>query len=706
VPGSLLVSTTDGRTRDVHVKPGTEAMEAARLGQRPDVVVVEPDHVRHALRVPNDPGYSLQWSHTVARAPAAWDVTTGSASVRVAVIDTGVDATHPDLAPNVVKQADASSGTVRAVATGTNNDPCDDEHGTFVAGVIGAVGDNSRGVAGVAWHTSIVDVAANDRARCGGTFTDSALIAAIYWAADPAGGHADVLNLSLGSPGDTCPFAYKGAFDYARSHGVTVVAAAGNSEQDLPGVPSLPASCDGALSVGAVGQNGAHAGYSSANAYVDLAAPGGDSQSNNGLITSTLPNDGYAQAEGTSFASPYVAGTIALMKSVRPALTPDEAERILEGTTQNAPTIHSSQLGWGLVDVAAAVQAAAAGSIPAARANASFPSSEVVRLAAPTFATLPIQQAVAISQYAFRDGSAVQVVLARPDNFADALGGSSLAYGLGPVLYTPSTTALDGATEAEIERVLPPGGRVYVLGGSAAVPTSVDAELQSHGYEVVRLAGQNRMDTARLVAAEVVKRLGELGFPAPTRAMLVTALDWPDAVTAGSFGALFGDPIILTLPDQLSPEASAALQSLQPDEVDVVGGTAVVSDAVAGAAASAAGAALRRIAGTDRDRTAIAVAQRIQDELDQIGLGVVRVVAVNLRRADGFAHVLAATALVGSGLGVFLPIEGDGGTSIPSVTSAYACQADPIYGIVIGGPDVIADSTKDQLGNLLLRVGC
>jgi len=706
VPGSLLVTTSDGRTSDVHVAKGQEATEAARLERRNDVLAVEPDRVRHTMQVPNDPQYSLQWSHTLTRAPAAWDITTGSPSVTVAVIDTGVDATHPDLQANIVGQADASTGTVLNVPLGTNNDPCNEEHGTFVAGVIGAIGNNGIDVAGVAWHVGILDIAASDRTRCGGSFSDSAILAALNYAITRK---VDLVNLSLGGLGDTCPFAYQGVLDRARAAGVTVVAAAGNSEEDFPGTTAIPASCNGVLSVGAVGQNGSHAAYSNANDYVDLVAPGGDSQSGNGVITSTTPGGAVAQAEGTSFASPYVVGTVALMKSVRPALTPDEAERILEGTTQGAPSAHSKSMGWGLVDVAAAVQAAQSGSIPAAKANASFPSASVVRVNAPTLITDPIRQAVAVSQYVFPDGQAEHVVLARPDAFADGLGGSALAFGVGPVLFTPSTGGLDSVTESEIQRVLPPGGRVYVLGGTAAIPPSVDAELGGLGYHVVRLAGTNRMDTARLVAAEVSKRVQELGFPAPTKLMVTTAFNWPDAVTGGSFGALFGYPIVLTAGDQLSPEAQSALEALHPGEIDVLGGTAAVTDAVASAAGAAAGGAtVRRLAGVDRDATAVAVAQRVAEELHaDFEIDPLRVVAINLRRSDGFTHALSASALVGAVPGVFLPIEGDDGTSIPLLASQYACELDPLYGIVAGGGDVVSDAVKQQLNGLLSRAsGC
>jgi subtilisin family serine protease len=706
VPGALLVSTSDGSTEVVRVAPGTESSAAENIRQRAGVLAVEPDRVRQAFAAPGDARYAEQWAHTVARAPAGWDITTGTADVRVAVIDTGIDATHPDLAANVVAQAETSSGVAKLVPTGTNNDPCDDRHGTSVAGVLGAVGGNGIGISGIAWRVSIVDVAASDRARCSGGFSDSATLAAIRWAADPAGGNADVINLSLGGPGDICPFAFKGALDYAQSQGAVVVAASGNSQLELPGVANIPASCAGVISVGAVGLSGTYAPYSTANAYVDVVAPGGDTDSG-GRILSTVPGGGYELTEGTSFSAPYIAGTIALLKAVRPALTIDEAERVIQGTTQGAPATRSNLLGWGLVDVGAAVQAASTGAIPAARANASLPSAAVLRISAAASVTQPILQAVTVSQYVFPDDRAEHVVLTRPDQFADGLGGSSLAYGVGPVLFTPSTGSLEPATEAEIDRVLPTGGRVYVLGGTFAVPTAVDDRLRSLGYDVVRLGGTTRYDTARLVAAETLRRVAELGFEVPTRALVVTGHNWPDAVVAGNIGALYGDPIVLAEPNGLGNAGAQALQQMRPAEVVVVGGPGVVSDLTKDQASFFAGAPARRVAGPDRAATAVAVARELEARLaGDFGVSIVRVVAVNLRQSDAFAHVLSATALVGSVPGIFLPIEGDGGTVVPSSAALYACTLDPFYGIAAGGTDLIADATKQELEQLLTHASC
>jgi subtilisin family serine protease len=215
VPGSLLVTRDDGQSEVVHVSPGEERAAAARLRAQPGIVAVEPDALRHALLTPDDSGYAQQWSHTVANAPAAWDITTGSTSVEVAVIDTGIDARHPDLAANIVDQYDVSSGSAIRRGTGVDNDACDIGHGTLVAGAIGAVGNNATGVAGVAWHVGIVDIASGDPVRCG-LFADSGVLTGMQLAIERG---VDVINLSLGGLGDTCPTAFQNAIDTARAAG-------------------------------------------------------------------------------------------------------------------------------------------------------------------------------------------------------------------------------------------------------------------------------------------------------------------------------------------------------------------------------------------------------------------------------------------------------------------------------------------------------
>ncbi|MCU1374178.1 MAG: N-acetylmuramoyl-L-alanine amidase [Actinomycetia bacterium] len=701
VPGSLLVTRTSGGVEHVEVAPGQEAVHAAELSAEAGVVAVEPDYVRHALQVPNDPSFPEQWAHTLTNAPAAWDLTTGDPSVKVAIIDSGVDGTHPDLRSNLIGQVDVSGGDVVTRSLGVDNDPCKVGHGTFVAGVVGGVGNNATAVAGVAWRVGIVDVAAGDPVRCG-SFTDSAIVAGIEYATARG---VDVINLSLGGPSDTCPTAYQAAIDAARAKKVVVVAAAGNEEQQFPGLTSVPASCNGVISVASVGEHG-HAVYSNANAEVDLAAPGGDTTNGRGIVSTTM-GGGTGVEEGTSFSSPYVAGTVALMRSVNKSLSADAVESILESTAVRSGG-RTPALGWGVVDVGAAVaKAKAGGVVPAPAADPKFPVGLVIRVSDQSGTTGAVRQAVAISKFLYTDGGAKHAVVARKDVFADALAGSALGYGFGPILFTANTGHLDPITASELARSLPPGGRVYLLGGTSAIPAAVEADIQALGLVPRRLAGTTREATAAAVATEVAVRVQELGFQPATRAILATAQQWPDAVTAGSLAAWFGYPILLTDPNTLSPATRDALAALRPDRLYVIGGTAAVSSAVATAARDAGGSSsVNRLAGVDRVGTAIAVAQQYITEFrsENPGIDPVLAIGVNLRRGDGFAHVLSASAAVGAASGIFLPIEGEKGDTITAPVKSLACSIDPYLGIVAGEADIVSDAAKQRLDDALEHV--
>jgi subtilisin family serine protease len=731
VPGSILVTASSTAAADavadaeggvrvgtravlVHVEPGTESANAGRIAARGGVIAVEPDHERQLAQVPDDPRFDEQWSHDVARAANAWNTTTGDADVVVAVLDTGVDARHPDLRDNIVEQVDLSSGRVVTRTAGSDNDTCDVGHGTFVAGVIGAQGDNGRGIAGVAWDVSIVDVALTSHAsRCG--ILDSAIIGGLDYVLHRST-HVDVVNLSLGGVADACPTALQDELQLVRDDGTLVVAAAGNDEERAPGATSIPASCDGVLSVAAVGDDSNVAVYSNENRYVDIAAPGGDSTTGAGILSTTAGgSDTYGEEEGTSFASPYIVGVAALLLSVEPTLTPDDLESILEGTARDRGTSgRDSAYGWGVVDAAAAVSAADDDDIDRPATDPSFPievgSDSVERVAPIGTTTLPAAQAVAVSQQAFEPGAAVHAVIARTDGFADALAGSSLGFGIGPLLFTKSTGPLAGVTRTELQRVLEPGSTVYLLGGTAALPSTLEGEIRGLGFDPVRLAGPTRYETAVAVAEELERFLADQEFDAPSRAIVATANNWPDAVTAGSLGAWFGMPILVTNPDSLDPHVASFLSDRSWEKVYVVGGTAAISDETRRAIRDAAGIATGdtpRLAGANRSSTAVAIATAFEQlysaQFDSFfGEPAVPnvVAAVNLRRADGFAHVLSASALVGELAGVFVPVEGDDGTSIQTDAQQYACRF-PAAGFVMGGEDVIDDATASLFDDVL-----
>jgi serine protease len=340
----------------------------------------------HIQFSPNDSSYASQWHYYESTGglnlPTAWDKATGSGVV-VAVIDTGFRP-HADLAANLLTGYDMiSDATVGNDGDGRDGDASDPGdwtsgqcgtaqssswHGTHVAGTIAAVTNNGSGVAGVAFGAKVVPVRA--LGTCGGYTSDIA--DGIVWASGgtvsgvPGNANpARVINMSLGG-GGACDFTTQSAIDGARSRGTVVVVAAGNSNTDASGFS--PANCAGVVSVASVDRNGSKAYYSNFGSSVDVAAPGGDvtTGSGNGVLStlntgSTTPgSDTYAYYQGTSMASPHVAGVAALMLSANGGLSADDVEAQLKSTARGFPGTCAS-CGTGIVDANAAVDAALGG---------------------------------------------------------------------------------------------------------------------------------------------------------------------------------------------------------------------------------------------------------------------------------------------------------------------------------------------------------
>ena len=281
----------------VPVSPGEdpEAL-AARLRRRPDVETAEVDRPVRIAFTPNDPYYGpYQWNLPKIRAPQAWDVVTGTAGVWIAIVDTGVDYTHPDLV--------SSRLWLGWDFANSDNNPMDDEgHGTHVAGIAGANTNNNRGVAGVCWGCGLlaVKVLGADGSGLTSWVADGIQYAA-YWGA--AFGKRTVINLSLGSPDPSSLLA--DAVAYAQGKGALIVAAAGND-----GVNELfyPAAYPGVIGVAATDSSDQRASFSNSGSHVDIAAPG----------VSILSTEWswYYYKSGTSMATPHVAGVAGLVWTV------------------------------------------------------------------------------------------------------------------------------------------------------------------------------------------------------------------------------------------------------------------------------------------------------------------------------------------------------------------------------------------------------
>lgn len=692
----------------VEVAAGEELRAARRLAALPGVRAVEADRYLELLAVPDDPRYAEQWAHEQADAERAWSRETGSLDVRVAIVDSGFRGDHPDLVNNVVEeQVVIVDGAVRGTGLRIDNDDCRVGHGTQVAGVAGAEGDNGIGVAGVAWRVSLVDIAVlHSDASCR-LIAFSDIAAAINHAVTRAEGAVDVINLSLGAPADSCPTALQLAVDAARNAGAVVVAGTGNDQRALPGSPQIPAACNGVIAVGATGRDGAVASYSSGGDHVDLVAPGGDfgAGGEDGLVLSTgwnLDEPVTTGVEGTSFAAPYVAGVAALVRARDPDMAPDLVESLLERTALDIDAEgRDAASGWGLVQAGAALARIDSGEpVPPPEPDPPFPVGVgLTRLAADLEHTAAITQAVAVSGHAFPARSAVHAVVARADDYADALAGSALGYGVGPLLFTTPEGPLDPATRTELQRVLPTGAAVYLLGGAVALSPGLEAELRTLGFEPRRLAGHSREETAVAVADEV----SALGLPLLPGVLLATRGNWPDAVTAGGVAAWFGLPVLLTPSDALHPATAAALARLAPQRLLVVGGPAAVTDAVMAAAGDAAGTPAegrQRLGGAARDETAVSVARAMEELLRESGRDPGAVLAVNVDRDDGFAHVLSATMIVGTTAAVLVPVRGAGGDVLTTPAIEYV-RGKQLDAVIVGGLDLVTDEVAGQLQVLL-----
>ena len=345
--------------------PVDEAVE--RLAEVDGVEFAEPNRYRETYAVPNDPSFPSQWGLTRINAPAAWDRTTGSANVTVAVLDTGIDLDHPELAPLLVQGTDMvdlgpnptppAGFRFEGDFQGRDNVPQDEVgHGTHVAGTIACLSNNGVGVAGVTWAcrlmpikvlTRIVNVNNPNDVRGVGSSADIA--AGIRWAVDNG---ARVLNLSLGGSVETQ--VERDAVAYAIAQGAIVVAAMGNG--GAAAGPSFPAAFPNVVAVGAIGTGDTRAGFSQVGPHIDVVAPGVN-------ILSTMWDNGFTSMSGTSMAAPHVAGLAALILSCNRNMTGAQVADIIRQTARplrDNPTdpVPNNNYGAGCIDAEAAINRA------------------------------------------------------------------------------------------------------------------------------------------------------------------------------------------------------------------------------------------------------------------------------------------------------------------------------------------------------------
>ena len=359
--GNLAVSVFD-RLALVKLDERANLETAMEQFQRnPAVSYVEPNyrfHISHqsaAQIIPDDFEFPKMWGlnntgqtngkeNADIDAPEAWALTTGDKRVKVAVIDTGVDYYHPDLAENIwLNQGEIPGNGIDDDGNGyiddvhgydfvsDDSDPMDDNnHGTHVAGIIGAVGNNKIGVAGVCWHVNLMAVKAFDENGVGDT--DQIIEAIRYSVANGA----NIINASWG--GNAKSRVLEEAVQEAHNAGVVFVAAAGNDSTETL---SYPAAYDGVIAVAAIDQDDERATFSNYGSYVAVAAPGEN-------IYSTLPDNSYGGLSGTSMAAPHVSGLAALILARHPEFTNQDIESIIRNTA--TPIVTDQYVGAGRIN--------------------------------------------------------------------------------------------------------------------------------------------------------------------------------------------------------------------------------------------------------------------------------------------------------------------------------------------------------------------
>lgn len=384
----------------------SEAAAARAFGQQPEVAFAEPDWAVAPDATPNDPYFGSQWPLNKISAPQAWDQTTGDSSVIVAILDTGCDPTHPDLATKYVP----------GYNTFDNNTDTRDVygHGTAVAGCAAAATSNGTGIASAGWNCRLMPMRISDTSGMGYGHT---IAAALTWAADHG---ARVANVSYRI--DFSSTVAEAAAYFASKGGVVTMSAGNNATTfTTPDDPNI-------LVVSATDSADAPASFTNTGTNVDLAAPGVS-------IYTTNRGGSYGSWSGTSFSAPITAGVVALVVSANPVLTAAELQKVLkDSATDRGAAGWDSGYGWGRINAAAAVSLAVGGG--------AGPTEDLI---APT-----------VTVTAPASGATVSGTVSVLANASDNVGVASVAFALGGVslgtdssspysVHWNTTTAANGA---------------------------------------------------------------------------------------------------------------------------------------------------------------------------------------------------------------------------------------------------------------------
>lgn len=493
---------------------------AERLRNDKRVQFVEPNFVIESAYVPQEPGYSHQWSLKKINMEKAWDITKGSSDITVAVIDGGLQSDHPDLKGNVLPSYNAVTGGKTITA---------DEHGTHVAGII-AASLNKLGITGIAPNVKIlpIDVFEGKEANA------YEVADAIIYAADHG---ANVINLSL----STTNYAQvmEEAIHYARSKGIVAVASAGNDGSD---VPEYPAALDSVISVSSTNSQDAHSNFSNYGPEIDISAPGEG-------IYSTVTGSKYRTMNGTSMAAPAISGTAALILSKNPLLSADKVTSILMKSTIDLGEKGKDILfGNGRIDVDKAMK------------NTPLP---VDRLDGAS----RYEVAANVSKKGW--STANTVVIANGSAYADVLAAAPLAYHHNAPILLTENNKLTGSTKERMTQLK--AKKAIIIGGSLSVQDNVANEIKKLVGTVERIGGDSRYQVAENIAGKL---------PGQSKAVIANGTAYADSLAIASYAAKNKIPILLTTSESLPEPTANALRNKGTSSTIVVGGKISVSENV------------------------------------------------------------------------------------------------------------------------------
>ncbi|RJP53339.1 MAG: peptidase S8 [Anaerolineaceae bacterium] len=334
ISGEVESTLDEIRVAVIQIEAINVSNALASLAACPAVRYVEPNFLAFMTEtIPTDSSWSLQYGLVNIHAPQGWDLSTGAASITIAVVDTGVDLSHPDLVGKIVDGYDF-----------VNNDDFaqdDNGHGTHVAGIAAATGNNGTGIAGVSWGARIMPIKVLNSAGSG-SFADVA--AGIIWAADNG---AQIINLSLGGTSNSAVL--QSAVDYAHARGIIMVAAAGNTGSNFV---LYPARYFNVIAVGATDSTNTLTSFSNHGPELDLSAPGA-------AIYSTSLGGTYVYRSGSSMAAPFVSGLAAILRGIpgnggSGAITMQMQSSALDLGSTGRDDFY----GYGLIQMDAAIQRA------------------------------------------------------------------------------------------------------------------------------------------------------------------------------------------------------------------------------------------------------------------------------------------------------------------------------------------------------------